>query len=140
MGKPVRKKQSINTSISKPPLEKNLCKKFYQEFKQLKALNYFKSEVFIFHIANEQYTNIGYTRNLTAMGLTAGVADYCVLMPLRMTAFIEFKRSPRCKQTAAQIDFQQVCERLDIPYLLTSEPVKALKWIKNLIIENSQSR
>lgn len=135
MGTPVKKKQSINVSTKKPLLEKDLCKRFYQEFQQLKALNYFREEVFIFHIANEQYTDVGYTRNLKSMGLTAGVADYCVMMQKRMVSFIEFKRAPSCKQSPAQVEFQKVCERLDIPYLLTSEPIKALKWIKRLIIE-----
>lgn len=140
MGTPVKSKQSINISTTKPPLEKDICKRFYQQFQQLKALNYFGSEVFIFHIANEQYTNIGYTRNLNSMGLTAGVADYCVLMPLRMVAFIEFKRSPRCKQSPAQVAFQQVCERLDIPYLLTSDGAQAVEWIKGLISEKGHNR
>lgn len=117
-------------------LEKDICKLFYKQFQELKALNYLNRNICIFHVPNEQYTSIGYTRNLKAMGLTAGVADYCVLLPQGRVAFIEFKRHKNFKLSEPQIVFRDNCKVLNIPYLVTCNIEEAIEWVRKLVQEN----
>ncbi len=126
MGPHAKKTHNITTSISHSPLEKHICQQFYREIQQLKALNYFSCNIFPFHIANEQYTSVGYTRTLKSMGLTAGVADYCILMPYGKVAFIEFKRNERCKISTAQKEFATICSELGIPYYVAYNSQQAI--------------
>lgn len=105
-------------SKTKQPTERQICIQFYKEFKQLQAYNYFRKKLFLFHIANEQYTNKGYTMALKAMGLVSGVADYCVLGEGSRVAFIEFKRNSKCKLSENQQAFKAECEYLGIPFVV----------------------
>lgn len=116
---------------SKQPLEKDICKVFMQRFEVMNAYKQFNKNMFIFHIANEQYNNRLYTISLMKMGLKPGVADYCLLMEGGKVAFLEFKRNKSLKISSNQEIFRDVCLKLDIPYGLFYEVDSAIDWIKS---------
>jgi hypothetical protein len=113
----------------KPPKEKDICKAFYKQYKELKAYNQFKNNAFVFHIANEQNCNRSYTIMLKGMGLTAGVADYCVITNDGRVAFIEFKRDAKCKLSPKQLEFKAECEQRDIVYKVVWNVDEAIKFL-----------
>jgi hypothetical protein len=115
--------------------EKDICKEFYHKVRTLQLYNAFGFHFFIFHVANEQNTSKNYTIELKRMGLRAGVADYCVLLPDGRVAFIEFKRDEASarKKNENQIAFHDECKLLQIPYLLTWDAEVAIDWIKALV-------
>lgn len=112
--------------------ERELCKVFYEEVQLRKQLNNFNKNFFIFHVANEQKTNIAYTLMLKSMGLTSGVADYCILYEGGKVAFIEFKRNKKCKLTKSQEAFKNICEALNVPYFMTCDVQDAIKFLNRL--------
>lgn len=120
------------------PKEKDICKEFVKLFEFLNFHKQFKNQdgtpkpMFMFHIANEQHTTKAYTLSLKAMGLKAGVADYCFLLPGGRVAFIEFKRDKRCYLSAAQKEFSLICETLNIPYMVAYSVDDAISWIRQL--------
>ena len=115
----------------KQPTEKQICISFYKQYKQLQALNYFPKKLIVFHIANEQYTSKGYTMSLKAMGLTSGVADYCVLCEYGKVAFIEFKRNAKSKLSPNQEWFKEQCEAMGISYAVKWTSQDALTFLKD---------
>ena len=110
--------------------EKDLCKAFYNQVKFLQQTNYFKQPFFIFHIPNEQRSNILYTMHLKKIGLVSGVADYCIVKKGGNAMFIEFKRNNKCKLSPSQTEFMKLCEDLDIKFLMTWDIERALDFIK----------
>jgi hypothetical protein len=93
--------------------EKDICKSFFESYRIQK--HYYGLKSFIFHVPNEQKCNIAYTIGLKKMGLTAGIADYTILLPSGKVAFLEFKRGPNGKLSPAQESFKQICISLNIP-------------------------
>lgn len=114
------------------PKEKEICKAFYNQYQSLKLYKQFDKNVFVFHIANEQNCSKYYTMELKRMGLTGGVADYCVLYEGGKVAFIEFKRNGKCKLTKSQEYFKDICLKLGIPFLQCSDSPAAITFIQNL--------
>lgn len=112
--------------------EKEICKRFFSQVNRLIAINYFKSKFCIFHVPNQQYTTIQYTFQLKAMGLTAGVADYCVLLSGGKVAFIEFKRHVKEKLSPRQELFKHKCQELNIPYFIVSDVDNGVQILTNL--------
>lgn len=113
--------------------ERDLCELFYKEIELKRRLNVFNKKMFIFHVANEQKTHITYTMMLKRLGLTPGVADYCVLYEGGNVAFIEFKRNEKCKLTQAQESFKNICFELNIPYLVTFNIQEAINFLNKLL-------
>jgi len=112
--------------------EKDLCIAFYTRYKMLKAYNQFSKRLLVFHVANEQNTSRGYTMMLRSMGLTAGVADYCVLVEGGRVAFIEFKRSEKEKKLKPKQQwFKEQCDALGIPYSIQWDVDKALNFLND---------
>ena len=63
-------------------------------------------------------------------GLTKGLPDLLVLSPSLPVGFIEQKRNARSIVSPAQYDFQELCERLDVPHFFAvgrDEPIAILK-------------
>lgn len=112
--------------------EKEICKLFYKQYLYMKAYNQFSNNAFVFHIANEQNCSKYYTMELMRMGLTAGVADYCIITNEGRVGFIEFKRNSKCKLTPAQRKFKAECEERDIGYIVAWDVEEAIKFVKNI--------
>lgn len=140
---PIRstKTKALSSCIKYTPLiykEKDLCKQFYHRVRLLQQYNYFKFKFFIFHIANENISSDAYRLQLAAMGVRAGIADYCVLLPQGRVAFIEFKRNAKCKLTDKQEAFADECKELGIPFALHSNVEEAIAWIETLVPASTQ--
>lgn len=116
----------------KKRLEKSICKEFYNQVRLRQLYNEFKCEFFIFHIANEQFNNVGYTKSLMAMGLRSGVFDYCVIAKGKV-GFIEFKRDSKHKLSPKQVEFKDYLDSLGIPYLVTWDSDEAIEWLKSFL-------
>lgn len=112
--------------------EKEICKAFYAQYKELESYNQFPKKMLVFHIANEHFTKSGYIFNLLAIGLTAGVADYCILMEGGKVAFIEFKRNARLKLDKNQKRFKQQCEEFGIQHFVAYTPDDGIEFLKSL--------
>lgn len=114
--------------------EKDICKEFYHKVRTLQQYNAFGFHFFIYHVANEQNTNKNYTIELKRMGLRAGVADYCLILPEGRTAYIEFKRDETSarRKNEGQLAFKEACEQLKVPYLITWDAEVAIEWIRQL--------
>lgn len=110
--------------------EKEICKSFYKQVRLLQQNKYFKKPFFVFHVPNEQKTNMAYTMHLKSIGLVGGVSDYCILKE-GGSMFIEFKRNKKCTLTFKQKAFKQICEDLKIPFLVTHTVDDAIEFIKN---------
>lgn len=113
--------------------EKDLCVAFYQQIKILQQTNYFTKPFFVFHIPNEQRGSMLYTIHLKKMGLVSGVADYCVLKNGGEAMFIEFKRNEKCRLSANQKVFMNLCKDLNIKFLITWDVDQAIDFIKENI-------
>lgn len=53
---------------------------------------------------------------MKAEGLTAGVSDLVFMLPGGKCAWLELKRSPKQRQTAEQIIFEEICKDLEHSY------------------------
>lgn len=115
-------------------LESDLCIEFVKQYEYLSLLNQFKSELFMFHVANERKANKQYHIKLSRMGVVAGVADYCIVYPEGRVAFIEFKRDAKsCKKLSPpQENFREMCKESNTPYLLTCSVEEAIDFLKTL--------
>jgi galactokinase/mevalonate kinase-like predicted kinase len=112
--------------------EKDLCIAFYNQVQTLQSLNYFKKPFFIFHIANESFTSKAYAMQLKRMGVTAGIADYCIIKN-GSVMFIEFKRNKDAKVQQSQKNFMDLCKKFDIKCLITYNIEEAIQFIKDNI-------
>jgi hypothetical protein len=72
----------------------------------------------LFH-ANNNGKNRSHGAVLKGMGVVAGVADLCYLMPGGRAAFIEMK-APGGKQSRAQKDWQSSVESAGFKYLIAT--------------------
>lgn len=120
-----------------PPLkvsEYELCAQFMREYGTLKMMNQFKSNPFVFHVANERHCSIQQHIRLRKIGLVPGVADYIVLLSDGRVATIEFKRDTATikKLSTNQSNFRDMCKERDIPYLLTCSVEEAIEFLKSL--------
>lgn len=122
-------KKTRAKATNSTPTEKQICTQFFIKFSTLQACSYFKKKMLVFHIANEQYNNRNYTMSLQRMGLTAGVADYCILLEGGKVAFIEFKRNAKLKPSENQLWFKERCDALGIPYSLQWTMEGAIEFI-----------
>lgn len=127
--------------LIKPPVpkESDLCKEFIRVFdNNVRCGVYGNNPPFIFHVANEgKYANKKYAYRLKAMGVKAGVADYCVMLPRGRVGFIEFKRSKKeRKLKEKQLEFLELCARLSIPHAVTWDVNEALGIIRKWHSEN----
>lgn len=113
-------------------LESKMCEVFYQHYLQLRNVRYFENRAFVFHVANERKTSYVTGARLKKMGVVAGVPDYCILLKGGLVAFIEFKRDAKCKLSKSQLYFRDLCDTLEIPYLLTWNIDEAIGFIKSL--------
>lgn len=115
-------------------LESEICEQFYREYEYLSLMNQFKSDLFVFHVANERKTSIAHMVKLRRMGVISGIADYCIFNNKGKVAFIEFKRNAAaCKKlSGAQQNFREVCEEYQVPYLLTYSVEEAIDFLKTL--------
>jgi len=114
------------------PTESQLCKQFVKIVRLMKGYKQFPKAFVLIHVANESISTDRYRLHQSQMGLLAGVADYLVLYEGGRVAAIEFKRDNKSKQTKSQLDFQQTCTDLYIPYLLTYQIDQAIEFIKSL--------
>jgi hypothetical protein len=118
--------------------EAKLCKKFVQEIEQMQALSLFPAPFILIHIANERKStgnklmDMLHNKHLKAMGMLTGAPDYLILFRFGKSAAIEFKRDPKCKLSPAQKDFQNSCETLFIPHLVTYSIQEAIGFIHDL--------
>lgn len=112
--------------------EKDIAKAFYSTYRRLKLYEQFANNALVFHIANEQFTSKRYTQHLKQMGLTAGVADYCVLVSGGRVGFIEFKRDAKCRISDKQKQFREACVGLGIPYHVCWDVETAIEIVKSI--------
>lgn len=114
--------------------EKDLCIAFYNQVQQLQNMNYFKKPFLLFHVANESFTSKAYAKQLQRMGVTPGIADYCILKK-GSVMFIEFKRDKQSMKRVSdpQKHFIELCKELEIQCLLTYSIDEAIKFIKDNI-------
>lgn len=115
-------------------LESDLCEQFFEEYCVLCALGQFKSDLFVYHIANERKTSIQHHAKLKRMGVVKGVADYCIIIGGGRTAYIEFKRNlAECRKLNEEQEyFKTWCIDHKIPYLLTCSVEEAINFLKSL--------
>ena len=113
--------------------EGEICISFYNQVQQLIRVNYFPKKFVIFHIANEQKTNIAYTLHLKKMGLLKGIPDYCCIAETGVVCFLEFKRNPKCKLTPAQKAFKEQCIEFNIPYVTVYNETEAIDFLRKVL-------
>jgi hypothetical protein len=72
-------------------------------------------DIFAFAIPNAARRSLRMGARMKAEGLTAGVADVCVMMPAGRAAWLEMK-TLKGRQSLAQKGFEARCRRLGHPY------------------------
>ena|ERR1700691_2588501 len=122
------------TITNKPyaPLEKDICKSFYHQYRIRQQFNQIRNDILIYHIPNQQFTNIVYSIESKRMGMLAGVFDYTILIKGKGIAYIEFKRNAKCKLTPSQIAFTKILDLFGIKWLVTHDIEEAFKFIESL--------
>ncbi len=125
-----KRKTNVVTGMYEP-YEGELCISFYNKYLILKAYNQLNN-IKLIHIANEQMTSKAYTMKLLRMGMTPGVADYLVAIKGGKCAFIEFKRTSKCKQSHNQIKFEVDITELGFEYYLVWNVECALSILEKL--------
>jgi len=115
-------------------LEDKNCENFFKEYKQLNHLGQFKSEMLVFHVANERKASIKYHAKLARMGVVSGIPDYVVHnYSTGEFAYIEFKRDKKTlKLSPTQQEIFEACRYYNRPYLLTYQPGEAIDFLKSL--------
>ncbi len=118
----------------KKATEDELCIQFMNEYAQLEQMNQFKSDPFVFHVANERKCGISQRIRLSKMGVIPGISDYIVFLKGGRVAAIEFKRDEKEKKKfqGTQSDFRDVCLDRGIPHLLTCSVEEAIDFLKSL--------
>jgi hypothetical protein len=115
------------------PKESDICISFYHQIQALKNINFFAKEFVLFHIANEQNTNVRYTMHLKKMGLLAGAPDYCCIAENGSVCFLEFKRNAKCKLTESQKAFQGRCIKFKIPYFIAYTEQEGINFLLSVL-------
>ena len=84
-----------------------------------------RQNVFWFAIPNAGKRSWHVARRMKVEGLTAGVADICIMLPGGSVLWLELKTA-RGRQGVAQRAFEAVCDRLGHPYLLIRDLPEAI--------------
>jgi hypothetical protein len=82
-----------------------------------------------FHIPNGEKRDARTAAILKAMGVEAGVADLCVIIPGLGIAFVELK-APGGRLTQAQKDFQDDCRKAGIIHETASDLEKFMMLVE----------
>jgi hypothetical protein len=75
------------------------------------------ADSFVFAIPNAGMRSFAVASRMKAEGMTAGVADLCVMLSGGRTIWLELKAG-RGRQSEAQKAFQDICNRLSHVYIL----------------------
>lgn len=80
-----------------------------------------------FHPANGEFRNIATAKRLKAMGVRPGVADWVLVLPNGVAAFLELKTATG-RPSSAQAEFCASCMRINTPYRIaySFEQAKAI--------------
>ncbi len=78
-----------------------------------------RAKVVWFHVPNGESRSPRTGARLKQMGVRAGVADLCIILPSGLVHFLELK-APKGKQSKPQKDFQAQCEGCGVPYAVAS--------------------
>ena len=73
--------------------------------------------VHYFAIPNAAKRSWQTAKRMKAEGLTAGVADICIMLPHGKAAWLELKRGDE-QQSAEQVAFELICSTLSHPYAI----------------------
>jgi hypothetical protein len=134
------RKPSQNPKTSAPK-EKEICKSFYHQVKLRQQFNQIRNDILIFHVANQQFTNIVFSMESKRMGMMAGVFDYIILIKERVLggiktsagiAFLEFKRDEKGKLTPAQLKFTEILDLFGIKWKVVCTSEQAFEFIAGL--------
>jgi hypothetical protein len=74
-----------------------------------------KPGLIFYHCPNGLVSNARAVARMKTAGLTAGIADICLVRPGGAAAFLEFK-SREGRQTQEQLAFEQLCKANGSPY------------------------
>jgi len=114
--------------MRKPPLRRAV-KKISEHSLQVTLLQFLslhaRKNVFWFAIPNAGKRGWHVARRMKAEGLTAGVADICIMMPGGSVLWLELK-AKNGRQSLAQRTFQAICDGLGHPYLLIHDLDEAI--------------
>jgi hypothetical protein len=80
---------------------------------------YARTDVYFFAIPNAGKRSWQTAARMKAEGLTAGVADICLMLMRGKVAWLELKTGNE-KQSAEQIAFEGICRVLEHPYRVAS--------------------
>jgi hypothetical protein len=86
-------------------------------------------EVFWFSIPNAGLRSFGTATRMKAEGLTAGIADICIMLEGGRTLWLELKSS-KGRQSDYQKGFQAICDRLGHAYILAHNLDEAVGQLK----------
>lgn len=91
------------------------------------------SKIFYFGIPNAAKRSFQLAARMKKEGLTAGIADICIMMPAGKTCWLELKTMRKgSRQSADQIDFALRCKDLGHPYAVAHNIDEAIarlrKW------------
>jgi hypothetical protein len=89
-----------------------------------------KNGCFAIACANAGKRSMYTGRRMVAEGLTAGVADLCVLLPGGRVGWLELKTA-KGRQSIAQKGFAARCRRLDHPYAVAHDFDEAVEILKS---------
>jgi len=86
-------------------------------------------EAFWFAIPNAGLRSFGMAARMKAEGLTAGIADICIMLEGGRTLWLELK-SGKGRQSDYQKGFQAICDRIGHTYILAHNLDEAMKQLK----------
>ena len=81
----------------------------------LEIIAYKGKRTYAFAIPNAGARGLATAARMKAEGLTAGVADLCVMLPGGKVGWLELKAA-KGRQSPAQVAFEDICEVLGHPY------------------------
>jgi len=87
-------------------------------------------DVYVFAIPNAAKRTPMLAARMKAEGLRAGVADLCVMLPGGKAAWLELKDGAG-KQSAAQKNFEEICDRLGHDYAVARNLNDAIIFLKD---------
>jgi hypothetical protein len=95
----------------------------------LEYLTLYAPHAYWFAIPNAGKRSWSTAKRMKAEGLTAGVADLCIMLTSGRVLWLELKRGKE-KQTPAQIVFQSVCENLGHAYYVARSFDEAISILR----------
>jgi len=96
-----------------------------REYLRLRAV----ADSFVFAIPNAGKRSFGAAVRMKAEGLTAGVADICIMLEGGRTLWLELKSS-KGRQSDYQKGFQAICDRIGHTYILARSLDEAVGQLK----------